>query len=331
MIACQPIHFASDTEGDAEHPSSNSIPEQLPWEQEEPFTESFVSNELDLVFVFDVQSGMDKFYETPILNEEFLDGLDGYNIKMAYTNTAVDKKLLEKKFEDDRECNAANTVRGAGLTAAAKAVHPVFWPFAINSILPCISAIGDIFNKTLYPKVNGEFLPFELNGEELSAQLLPEDENYRAIFQHTITKNTAGLLDAYDAPQSQDEESYPLSAMLLSLARESSFFRENSQVIFVLFTSTDTSQTISAQTIRQNFDEIYGGENRLHVIPVIPGAEDSLCNLKLRELGVKSPQPGSRLLQIASDMGMQSFNLCSPNLSGELSLEIRTLLTSEES
>lgn len=327
LAACQPIHFASRE--DVKTKATPLSEDDLPWKKE-PIEDTFVSNKLDLVFVFDVQPGMDKFYETPLLNEEFLDGLDGYNVKMAYTNTAVDKKLLEEKFTNDRECDAANVVRGTGLTVAGIFVHPIFLPFGLDSASPCFSVAMDVFKKS-YPKVNGEFLPFELNGEELSPQLLPEDENYRTVFQHTITKNTAGLFDAYDAPQSQNEESYPLAAMLLSLARGSSFFEEDSQVVFLLFSPQDTSQTVSAQIIRQNFAKVYKNGNRFHVIPIVIDEGDSLCNLKMKELGVKSPQPGSRLSQIASDMGMQSFSLCSLNLSQELSLEIRTLLTSEES
>lgn len=323
-VACQPIHFASDKESGLR---AASISEDLPWEKKEPIEDTFVSNKLDLVFIFDVQPGMDKFYENPLLKEEFLNGLDNYDVKMAYTNTAVDKKLLEKKFKNDRECGFSNLLRGTGLTVAS-VKFPLLWPFAIQSADPCLSLD---FSEKFSPKVNGEFLPFELEGEKLSSQLLQGDENYRTVFQHTFKKNTAGWINAYDAPQSQGEDSHPLSAMFLSLARNPSFFRKDSQVVFVIFASTDTPETVSAQTIRQNFANIYEIENRLHIIPVVNDEKDSLCDLRLRELGVKSPQPGVHLSQIASDMGMQSLNLCSLNLSQELLLAIQSLLVSGES
>lgn len=329
FAACQPIHFASDERGGEEDSKSDSISEDLPWKQAGPIEGAFVSNKLDLGFILDVQPGMDKFYETPLLNEEFLDGLDGYDVRMTYTNTAVDKKLLEENSGNDRECGMANVARGTGFTIAGAALHPILWTFAADSMFPCISATWNMLDKTFDPKENGAFLPFELSGEKLSSQLSSGDENYRAIFQHTFTKNTAGLLDAYDAPQSHNRDSYPLYAMLLSLARGS--FREDSQVIFVVVTPQDATKDVSAQTIRRNFAQAHKREDRLHLIPIINSEGDSLCNLKMKNLGVKSPQPGSRLSQIASDMGMQSFSLCSLNLSQELSQEIRTLLTSEGS
>lgn len=318
LMACQPIHFASNEEA-----NSKTVPlsgNDLSWEKE-PVADVPISNELDLVFVLDGQPGMEKFYEKPLLAETFLSALDHYDVKMFHTNTAVDEKLLDDTFEEGDKCGIKNILRGTGLTVASVG-FPILGPFAAQSLYPCFSEDGF---KRSYPKVNGEFLPFELDGKKLTTQLAKGDADYQTVFQHTLTKNTGRLLATYDAPQSQGEDSYPLSAMLLSLAREASSLRENSIKIYVIVTSKDTSQIVSAEDIRKNFASIYKNQNQLYMIPLVIDEKDSLCELRMRELGVKSPQPGFHLSQIAEEMGTRSLNLCSVNLSQELSREIRNI------
>ena len=324
LMACQPIHFASN-----EGTNSKITPlskDDLPW-GEEPIEDAFISNKLDLVFFLDGQPGMEKFYEKPLLDETLLNGLADYDVKMFYTNTSVDEKLMDEKFAEDNKCGITNLLRGTGLTVAS-IEFPILIPFAAQSLSSCFS--GDVFKKS-YPKVNGEFLPFELDGKKLTTQLAQGDANYETVFQHTFTKNTAGLFAAYDAPQSQGEDSYPLNAMLLSLARESSSLRGDSLVVFIPVTPIDTPRIVSGEDIRKNFATIYKKTNRLYMIPLVVDEKDSLCELRMKELGVRSPQPGFHLSQIASDMGVRSLNLCSVNLSRELSQEIRNLLVFGES
>ena len=325
LSGCQPMDFIVPQDG--EFSKSRGI-EELSFRGEEEFKDLFVSDTLDLVFVLDSQPGMDKFYEDNIFGEEFLSGLEAYDWKVGYTNTSVDAKLLEGRGRggEEESCGLRDFLSGVGLTLLGGAVDPsaTIASFGIYSIANCLSSIS--FKKS-YPKVNGEFLPFEFEGEKSDNQLTKNDEDYEAVFQYTVTKNTG---DDYDAPINQGESSAPLSSVFLSLTRgEESFFREESQIVYVVVTPVDAHQDISVKGIKKKFAGLYGRADRLHIIPVIINGEDSDCEMEMKELGVENPQEGFQLTEIASEMNMKSLNLCSDNLGLKLQEQIQPLLYPE--
>ena len=330
LSCCQPINFVSFHEETPSYPGD--IPPGLSIDEEQGEGDFFVSDELDLVLMLDTQPGMDKFYENNIFGEEFLAGFKDYDWKMGYTNTSVDNELLEDDYSaysrkkepcssDDLQYATGMTLFGVLRYLLFPQTIPLSIPMGIYSISSCLSSPS--FKET-YPKVNGEFLSFELNGEMLGTRLTREDEDYQSIFQHTVTKNTG---TSYDAPINQDETSAPLYSLSLSLGRGESFFRKNSQVVYIVVTPVDARQDISAEDMRDKFADLYGEENRLHIIPIIADGSDSFCEMELRGLGVKNPQQGLRLKQIAQDMGMESLSFCSKNLGQELQAQIKPLLT----
>ena len=316
---------------------------------------SFTSDKLNLVFVLDTQPGMEKFYETPFLDKSFVRGLAGYQVKAAHTNAAVDETLTRAPLSEvGRKCGLKTAAKGAGLTLAGFFASPFFLPFGVQGLAPCFS--GDVFKKS-YPKVNGEFLPFELNGKELSRHLMFSEANAEMIFHDTVTKGTSGAFRSYDAPQNQNEGVFPLYAALLSMAKGGSFFEEDAAVVFVVVTAGDASagEELGADDLRKNFSKLYGSADRtqtrrggfsareesgdeekggaaadrLHLIPIAINKGDSLCEMRLREMGVESPRAGVSLDSVAQDMGKESLNICaSPaRLSGRLLAEIRPLLS----
>ena len=308
----------------------------------------FKSDRLNLVFVLDTQPGMEEFYKTPFLDKSFVQGLAGYQVKAAYTNAAVDETLTSAPLSEvGRKCGLKTATKGAGLTLAGFWASPFFLPFGIQNLAPCFS--GDVFKKS-YPKVNGEFLPFELNGKELPRHLMFSEANAETIFYDTVTKGTSGAFRSYDAPQNQNEGAFPLYAALLSLAKGGSFFEEDAAVVFVVVTSGDaeSGEETSAEALRENFHKLYGGEadgagsavaekspsggaasDRLFLIPIAINKGDSLCEMRLREMGVKNPRAALSLDAVAQDMGKKSLNICaSPSrLSEGLLAEIRPLLS----
>ena len=325
LSACQPIEFIVSQGG---HVSKSSGVEELSFRGEEKFKEFFVSDTLDLVFVLDSQPGMDKFYTDNIFGEEFLNSLEEYDWKVGYTNTSVDSKLLEgqRRGEDEESCGFGDFLYGVGLTLVGGAVDPstTLASFGIYSIASCLSSIS--FKKS-YPKVNGEFLPFEFDGKKSGHQLTKDDEDYGAVFQYTVTKNTG---EDYDAPINQGENSAPLSSLLLSLARGKSFFREESQIVYVVVTPVDAQQDISVEGIKQKFAGLYGRADRFHIIPIIIDGGDSDCETEMKELGIENPQEGFQLAEIASEMNMKSLSLCSDNLGLKLQEQIQPLLYPED-
>ena len=329
LLSCSPIEFTSPNgEGDSLiNPSrgSDSLPEDgiSPFVGEEEFKDFFVSDKADLVFILDSQPGMNDFYKKTIFPEENLASLKGYDWKARYTNTSVDRKLFEEAFpnQESRKCGFRKLANGSWLTYFGLKIHPVTLPFAATSFASCLSSIS--FKKR-YKKVNGEFLPFELNGKKMGKELSKADNDYATIFHHTVTKNTDSN-GSYDAPQNQNENSSaPLYALFLSLIRGE--FREDSQIIYVIVAPVDTNQDISAEDLREDFSKLHGRKDRLHVIPLVINEEDSLCTLKMKDLGVKNPQPGKKLSQIALDMEIQPISLCSNNPGDELQAQIANLL-----
>lgn len=329
FLSCSPINFTSPSaEGVSPEiygRGAYSLPENgiSPFVGEEEFKDFFVSDKADLVFMLDSQPGMDDFYKKTIFGEENLASLKSYDWKAGYTNTSVDRKLFEEAFpnQESKSCGFRKLANGSWLTYFGLKIHPVTLPFAAINFASCLSSTP--FKKR-YKKVNGEFLPFELNGKKLRKELSKTDNDYQTIFYHTVTKNTDSN-GSYDAPQNQNENSSaPLYALFLSLIRAE--FREDSQIIYVMVTPVDTNQDISAENLREDFSKLHGRKDRLHVIPLVINEEDSLCALKMKELGVKNPQPGKKLSQIARDMGIQPISLCSNNLGSELQAQIENLL-----
>ena len=333
LVGCQPMNF-KDRSADLSVSSKETIIEK---EALPPFT----SDKLNLVFVLDTQPGMEKFYKTSFLDKSFVRGFEGYRVKAAYTNAAVDEKLTQTKLSEvSQKCGLKTAARGAGLTLAGFYASPLFLSFGIQDLAPCFSS--DVFKKS-YPKVNGEFLPFELNGKKLSRHLIFSEANAETVFHDTVTKNTNSAFRSYDAPQNQNEEVFPLYATLLSLAKGASFFEEDAFVVFIVVTSSDasTDENLGADDLRENFAELYGDEDRddkssaasagdrLYLIPITINKGDSLCAMRLQEMGVKNPRAGVFLDSVAQDMGKKSLNMCaSPSrLSEQLLDEIRPLLS----
>lgn len=321
LFACHPMEFDSSK-------GKLSSEEE---EAKDKFQEDFVSSELDMVFVFDARKGMRRFYERNMFGEDFPENLNPYNWQMFYTNTSVDKKLLEGMLQNGgREgCGFGGFAYGTAITATGLFASPAAFPFGLYALSSCLPSFS--FRRSA--SVNGELLPFELNGKKVSHRLVRGDANYRETFHQTVTTSRKWWFSrSYDAPLKQGSKtSFPVSAVLLSLSKNWEDFQSDSHIIYFVVTSGDSSlQDISAENIKKDFARSYDERvGRLHFIPIAIQEDDDLCQLQMKELGVKEPQPGSQLAELAEDMGDRSFSLCSRNLGQELEAYLQTLLHSE--
>ncbi len=335
LPACQPLQYAvlsSSEPGLEDSESFNSRSFQ------KEFRDIFLSEKLDMVFIMDTGHGMEAFYQKPILGPDFPNRLNIYDWKLGWTDMSVDmKKIGQQEVEggggkEEGGCNLLSGIILFPLGILAGAVNMAGW--GLDSLGDCVINLfeGDESSKKSY--ANGDFLPFEYKGKKIKkqggfAELSPAVENYNSVFDHTFRLKNFG---SYDAPEQKALDSYPFMAVALSMIRGHSppkesegsqpgkaFFREDSLIVYVLFTVRDMQYSIKPKDVEQNLKSFFGSEKRVKLILVT--AEDNsslLCGLKFQNMSHRS----SKLKELSQHLGSKPLNICSPNLTEELFNEI---------
>lgn len=304
--------------------------------------QGFSSNQLDLVIVLDAQNTSTELFKQNIFGYGFLDEFQDYDWRVAYTNTSVDKNLVkqDRTRRTLSSCEGGDYVKNlvTGTVGYFGGAH--FFAFdSLANILECVADTEDD-NEGFNLKTNGSFLPFEYYNKKSVQYLSKEVHPYNDIFEHTMShrnyqkkQNFLSSLfnprESYDAPLIQGESSYPLTATLLSISKNLnnsrySFFRDQSQVVYVVVTSEDAKQKIDISTFQEDLKNAFGRTDRFHLIPVSASA-DNFCQVQLQKLNTETP---TYLNKVSESLGNQSLNLCSREFKKNLVDEIKKHLHS---
>ena len=307
-----------------------------------------ISDKLDLVFVVDTRKGMDPFLQE-IFTPRLINHFEGYDLRVAYTNTSVSKAFIEPSSrgdggagtekwrptgsdeEDPELCRTGDWVYRMGAVAAGLYLTaPLAFVMGVRGTGKCISAAGHAASNSVKrifqnkkPGVNGRFLPFENGGAGTANYLTLEQGGYEEIFTNTFKTGTAGY-NEFDAPQIQKGSSDPLAAGLLSFMRKQGVFREGSQAVLAVITSRDTMEVVSFSRIQDVFQKVYGEDNSLQIIPVTPMGVS--CLQKLESAGVDRPKYAPNLQNSISDK-IQPLNLCAFDLTTRLAKQIKQFVS----
>lgn len=343
LAFCQPIQYSQQEPSQAEEQvldnsfdgrNSTQHFTSLRSSQRE-FEDSFLSDKLDLVFILDTSPEMEEFYKKNLLAPNFLSRLKDYDWKLAWTDMSVNvEKLLQQEKQEEargpeREEESCGFLVGLGIAATGVITgQPALLGFGLENLTDCIS-FSDLDTETEQQQVfsNGTFLPFEHKGKKLKPKLTQSTQNYNAIFNHSLKLGNNNQRVSYDAPEQRQTESYPFLATALSMAKgkhspnekTTPFFREDSVITYVLITMQDMQTSISSEKFEQSIESFFGSKKRVKLIPVTLNENSSLfCSLNFQ-----SKSTGARKLEkLASDLGSDTLDICSKNLSDELFNEI---------
>ena len=319
------------------------------------FKETFLSDKLDLVFVLDTQPYMKSVYQKSLFGADFLNRFQDYDWRFAYTDMSIDIQRLiqpaEKKDskkeekEEKEEKESCGFFQGVAMTTVGlSGGHPLLSSFGLERLFNCFSSLdfetGSEELKGEEPKevfTNGSFLPFEYNGVQLKSdgfhQLNQSVENYNVIFDHSLRLGNAKAKgSSYEAPEQREADPYPFLSMAFSMAKgnshpiepsqngpSSSFFREDSLIVYVLITVQDMKVVISPEKFKQSIGSFFGSEKRVKLIPITLNPDSSLfCSLNFQTVSSDS----SKVRKLASQLGHTSLDICSQNLADELFAEI---------
>jgi len=359
LTVCQPldINFSTVDPSKADNLLNNSnnhyfVPHLRPGQNE--FLNKLLSDKLDLVFVLDTGPGMESFYKSNAFHPNFLNRFKKYDWKFAYTDMSVDIQLIQKFSQKQNtktslkpSCGFLKSLFAASVGASIQ--EPITTGIGVAGLLNCLSSpdFRTKFNKKEF--ANGAFLPFEHYRKkaklEYPYQLTQSVEDYNSIFDHSLRLNNSRKvwfqLSLYDAPKQRKAESYPVLAMLLSIAQgyftspansqnqqASSFFRKDSSIVYVLFTNQDMKFEIPSETLQQELDSFLGSHKRMKIIPITwTKASNMLCGLKHS----LPPNDSPKLRNLAEQLGHKALDICSSNLADQLFDEISQSLYSNTS
>ena len=333
LIHCSPYEqkFLSSFEITQEE-SSKELAYYSNREGSEEYINHFSSDKLDLIFILDSQVGMQTFYKKKIFGSHFLKRFENYDWRLAYTNMGVNPEFVKKQ---NNSCGLTGGIISSLFGIVVES--PFLLTNGVQKLSNCFSSKKE--------GANGRFLPFEHKGKAVKSALPYLTRNhpdYQAVFDSTFQTIKKGKKShsygkrreekrvrnvKFDAPQTQKGESYPLTSLILSLFNNpENFFREDSQVVYVLITPQDAENNISAETIREQFDHSYKNGERLHIISAVVKEEFPACLTYMENLGVSSARVGSKIMELSNDMDADIINICSQHFGEQLAVGIKKYL-----
>ena len=339
-------HLDSSPDGILSGTRDQGVGETVPSRSgEKEFEETFISDKLDLVFVLDTSSDMEAFYQSDLFGKSFLEHFQKYDWRFAYTDMSVDvSKLTQKKNkkrdqESEGKKDKCPFAQGLFLTVGGFASgQPLISSWGVNNLFDCVSKVDFSMKKEEKPQfANGRFLPFEHEGKKWNQGektfLINSVQNYNDIFLHTMKLGSGGKKAVYDSPIKKDSKAYPFLSMVLSMAKsgriqstnssgERAFFREDSAIVYVLFTVSDFQARIDPEYFKESAQSFFGSEKRLRIIPVTVSSDSSLiCQMRFQM--TPSANRSLKLENFVTEFSSSSvLNICSNNLAEELFTEI---------
>ena len=296
------------------------------------FQEAFISSKLDMVFILDTHKTRADFYSKNFLGYDFLSFFNDYDWRLAWTDMSIDIKALKDEKTDNKsksKCgffsNLVMTVGGT-LTGSSGITG-----FGLKGLSNCISQIDlRSSNKNKNTYANGSFLPFESNQKYF--QLNKTNPYSNAILNKSLTLPNAKD-KTYKAPLLRESKSFPLLSLFFSISKNlytqsnSSFFREDSLVVFVLFSLEDSKLSLSAETLKESLHTAFEPYDRFKLILVtLTDKSHIFCPLYYEDSS-KTPKKLTRLVQ---ELEQPILDICSQNLGEELFNEVSKGLSSQE-
>ncbi|MCY4512892.1 MAG: hypothetical protein OXB86_04310 [Bdellovibrionales bacterium] len=300
--------------------------------------EQFKSDKLDIVIVADTREGMEQVL-SETFNASFIRRFESHDWKAAYTNTSVNKEFIEdstkqgEMTEEDKACGVGGfLLQLLKVAYGFYRVRPETFVDGFRGVGACTidtlsavgNAVGNVFQGYREPEkpVNGQFLFFEREGNELENYLTKEQEGYEGIFSDTFKTGT-GEYNQFDAPKIQEGISDPLAAALLVLFRDKAFFREGSQVILIVVSPKDTKDAVSFSDTHKFFQKIHGEDNSLQLIPVaLTKNSNESCIQELESAGIDSPEVAVNL-QRSISKNIQLIDICDPDVPDQLAEQMK--------
>ena len=344
LTACQPvdINFTNlSTSQAGEFLKNPDDPYYLRQGQKE-FPDRFLSDKLDLVFVLDTSPSMKSFYQTNPFGPDFLNRFQKYDWKFAYTDMSVDTQFIKQSTQEEKDSDKKTEKKSCGFlqslivtTLGVAFDKTITLGWGLRGLVNCVSSLDFKINfggkKTF---ANGGFLPLEHNGNKMELnQLTQSIENHNSIFDHSLRlgNEKKGWL-SYEAPEQRKTDPYPFLAMILSIAQgystspgdsqnqqTSSFFRKDSSIVYVLFTTQDMKVEIPLEMLKQELKPFLGSDKRIKLIPITWEPKSSpFCSLN----HPKASGDSSKLRSLAKQLGHESLNICSSDLADQLFNEI---------
>ena len=297
------------------------------------FQERFISSKLDMVFILDTNKKTESFYSKKnsgydFLGYDFLNYFYDYDWRLAWTDMSVDIESLkgETKKESNSDCNFfSNLIMTVG-GVFADSVKVT--SFGLKGLFNCISHI-DLISQKKNTYANGSFLPFESNQK---TYYLNKSNQYSS----SILSNSLLLPNPkqkpYKAPLLKETQSFPFLSMIFSMSKNlytpnnSSFFRKDSLVVFVLFSLEDGQISLSSENFKESLASAFGSHDRFKLIFVtLKDSSNVFCPLKY-----KSHSLPKKLIQFAEGLNQPVLDICSQNLGKNIFKEISKGLSSQK-
>ena len=287
------------------------------------FKETYLSSKLDMVFVLDTHTKAKPLYGKDFLGYDFLNYFYNYSWKIAWTDMSMDIQTLEKETNEKKSrCgflgNLFLTTTGA-LRGSDKIAS-----MGMEGLSYCFSNLKKQSKKKNNAYANGDFLPFE--GIHKQFVLSKTTQHSSGILsQSLILPNPKDK--AYKAPILKDNPSFPLLSFFSNLSKNlypqqgtRSFFREDSLVVVVLFSLTDSKLSLDAERLKKSFKQAFEPHGRFKLI-LVTLTEDSQVFCPLMN-NLDSDSTPKNLIQLVKKSGGSVLDICSKQLGAELSHEI---------
>ena len=287
------------------------------------FKESYLSNKLDMVFLLDTNTKAKPLYNKDFLGYDFLNYFYNYSWKLAWTDMSMDIQALEKESKEKKtRCGflgnlfltIAGTLRGADKVAE----------LGMEGLSHCFSKLDTLSKKKNYSYTNGDFLAFE--GDHEQFVLSKNTQHSPVILSQSLTlpnpKNKA-----YKAPILKENPSFPLLSFFSNLSKNlypqqgtHSFFREDSLVVVVLFSLTESQLSLDTKRMKKSFEQAFEPHDRFKLI-LVTLTEDSHVFCPMMN-NLESDSIPKNLIHLIEESGGTVLDICSKTLGAKLSHEI---------
>lgn len=299
---------------------------------QDEFQERFISSKLDMVFILDTHKTRESFYSRNFLGDNFLNYFYSYNWKLAWTDMSFDIRALQDETEEQRGGSKCSFFSNFMMTlGGVLSSSPGFASFGLRGLFGCVSEVDLRSNKNQNNSyANGSFLPFE--SDQKIYHLTSANPRGNVVLSSSL-KLPNPKNKAYKAPLLRESESYPLLSMIASLSKNlytqnsAPFFREDSLIVFVLFSIEDRKISISSDTLKESFQSVFGSYDRFKMILVTLTDESQIfCPLNFENSG-KTP---AKLIKLAKNLDQPVLDICSQDLGGDIFKEISKGLSSQQ-
>jgi len=295
---------------------------------QDEFQERFISSKLEMVFILDTHKTRESFYSRNFLGDNFLNYFYGYDWKLAWTDMSFDIRALQNETEEQRGGSKCSFFSNFMMTLSGTLLgSPGFAAFGLRGLFGCVSEVDLRSKNNSY--TNGSFLPFE--GDQKIYHLTSANPHSNVILSSSL-KLPNPKNKAYKAPLLKESESYPLLSMISSLSKNlytqnsTPFFREDSLIVFVLFSIEDKKISIPSDTLKESLQSVLGSDNRFKMILVTLTDESQIfCPLNFENSG-KTP---AKLIKLTKNLDQPVLDICSQDLGGDIFKEISKGLSSQ--